>query len=101
MEDHDDRPVQRQILESLSNSRYHAENVLQVGIDALGRLRRQGDRLLHANENLTPIGGMTEQAHGMIGTIMGSLSSGRRLFYVLAVVTVLILFLVVRWKRSG
>jgi sirohydrochlorin ferrochelatase len=101
MEDEEAEPVQRRILEGLSNSRYYAENALQVGIEALGRLRKQGDRLLHADGNLTPIGGMTDQSEGMIGAIMSSLGSGRRLFYVLAGATVLILFFVIRWKRSG
>jgi hypothetical protein len=95
-----EQPLKRKIHESLAYSRNEASNAYQTGLEVLARIRDQGLRLSRSNEHLTPIVGMSAESNRFIGTIMNSLSSGRRLFLLLAIVTIIILYLTLRWKSS-
>jgi hypothetical protein len=93
-------PTARKVNESLRTSLSEATSSVELGVDVLTRLREQGGRLRHTNDRLTPISALSEQSGRVMSSIMSGMSSGRRLFYVLALVTVILLWLVIRWKSA-
>jgi hypothetical protein len=94
-------PLKRKIQASLDASRYELGNAYQAGVEVLTRIRAQAGILGRADEHLTPISGMSQESNRFIGTISKTLSSGRRLFFLLAVVAIIILWLVIRWKSKS
>lgn len=96
-----DEPLQRKIKESMDYSKQLVSETIDSGLEALARLRRQGSVLQHANDNLSPLASMTEESHSIVGRTMKELSSGRGLFFVGAIIIVVFIFLMLRWKHSG
>lgn len=95
-----EQPFQRKTQESIRHSKSLLHDTKDAGVAILEKIRNQGERLRHSNDRLTPIAGMSGEAGKLLNNIFGSLGSDRRLFVVLAVLTIIILFLVIRWKRS-
>ena len=95
-----DQPIQRKINESLAHSQANAENALNTGVEVLMRLRSQNEKLTHASDTISPLLSMAEASNKVIGNISGALSSGKLLFLFLAILTIVILFLVIRWKHA-
>ena len=96
-----EQPIQRKMQESVRQSRSLLEDTKQTGIAILEKIRSQGDALRGANDRLTPIATRASESGRLVDRVLSSLSSGRRLFAVLAFLTILILFLVIRWKHSS
>jgi hypothetical protein len=100
--DNEDRqqPVKRKIQESMNIARSEAQNALDLGFEVLTRIRQQGASLMRSDDLLTPIAGLSRQSGTLMGRIMSNMASGRWLFAVLALITIVILWLVIRWKSS-
>ena len=94
-------PLQRKIKESMDYSKQLVNETITSGVEALTRLRNQGSVLRHANDNLSPLSSMTDDSYGVINSTMKELASGRGLFFVGAIITIIIIFLMLRWKHSG
>ena len=82
-------------------SKQLVNETITSGVEALTRLRNQGSVLRHANDNLSPLSSMTDDSYGVINSTMKELASGRGLFFVGAIITIIIIFLMLRWKHSG
>jgi hypothetical protein len=95
-----ENPIARKTNESLRASLSEATNSVELGVDVLARLRDQGSRLRHTNDRLTPIAALSENSNRLMSSIMSSMTSGRRLFCVLATATVVLLLFVIRWKSK-
>jgi hypothetical protein len=93
-------PVKRKIQESMTTARSEAHNALELGFEVLGRIRQQGASLMRSNDLLTPIAGLSHESSSLMGRIISNTASGRWLFAILALITVVILWLVIRWKSS-
>ena len=95
-----EKPINRKIKESLASSQMQAEGALNQSVEVLMKLRQQNNRLSETSNTLSPLTSMSETSNKTMGNILSTLSSGKRLFFVLAAATVLILYLVLKWKHS-
>lgn len=95
-----EKPINRKIKESLASSQMQAEGALNQSVEVLMKLRQQNSRLTETSNTLSPLTSMSETSNKRMGDILSTLSSGKRLFLVLAAGTILILYLVLKWKHS-
>ena len=95
-----EQPIQRKVQESVRQSQSVLESTKDTGIAILEKLRSQGERLRGSHDRLTPIAARTADSGKLVDRVLSSLSSGRRLFFVLAFLTIFILFVVLKWKHS-
>lgn len=95
-----EKPINRKIKESLASSQMQAEGALNQSVEVLMKLRQQNSRLTETSNTLSPLTSMSETTNKRMGDILSTLSSGKRLFIVLAAGTILILYLVLKWKHS-
>jgi hypothetical protein len=101
MENEDlEQPVNRKVQESMTIARSEARSALELGVEVLTRIRQQGASLMCSDDLLTPIAGLSRQSSTMMGRIMSNMTSGRWLFSFLALLTIVILWFVIRWKSS-
>ena len=92
--------TKRKIKDGLQRSTQSATDALMTGVEALNRLRNQGKILGHANDNLNPLASSGEMSIELTKGILENIKSGKAMFFVCATVFVILLFLVIRWKRS-
>lgn len=97
---YDDQPMKRKIKEGLNMAQMEASNAASLGMETLAKIREQGSRFSKINDDLSPLASMSDESDSTMNMILRDLTSGKRLFYILAAVTVIVLFLVLRWKRS-
>jgi hypothetical protein len=90
----------RKVNESLRVSISTANESVDLGVQLVSKLRDQGHRLRQTSDRLLPISGLSEQSNRFMSLIMSAMNSGRRLFFFLAILTIIILWLVIRWKSS-
>lgn len=95
-----EKPINRKIKESLAASQMQADGALNQSVEVLMKLRQQNSRISGISDTLSPLTSMSEASNKKMGEILNTLSSGKRLFLVLAAGTVLILYLVLKWKHS-
>lgn len=93
-----EQPLHRKTQESIQHTQKVLADTKDAGFAILDKIRNQGSMLRASDDRLTPIFGMSGETGKLIKTIQGSMSSGRRLFAVLVVLTVLILYFVIKWK---
>lgn len=93
-------PINRKIKESLAQSQMQADNALNQSVEVLSRLRLQNSKLAKTSDTLSPLSAMSETSNQTMKNILGSLTSGKKLFLLLAAGTILILYVVLRWKHS-
>ena len=93
-------PINRKIKESLAQSQMQADNALNQSVEVLSRLRLQNSKLAKTSDTLSPLSAMSETSNQTMKDILGSLTSGKKLFLLLAAGTILILYVVLRWKHS-
>lgn len=96
----DTNTVKNRIKESLQSSQDMANNALDTGMEALRRLRGQGNTLSHANDLLNPLVDAGETSLGLQDTISKSLKSGRVFFFLCAIVFIILLYIVIKIKHS-
>lgn len=92
--------TKRKIREGLQRSTQNANDALMTGVEALNRLKRQGNVLSHANDNLNPLVTSGENSMGLTKGILQNLKSGRNMFFVCAVVFIILIYFVIKLKRS-
>lgn len=93
-------PINRKIKESLAQSQMQADNALNQSVEVLSRLRLQNSKLAKTSDTLSPLSALSETSNQTMKDILGSLTSGKKLFLLLAAGTILILYVVLRWKHS-
>ena len=92
--------TKRKIREGLQRSTQSASDALMTGIEALNRLKKQGNILDNANDRLNPLATSGETSLALSQDILASLKSGKIMFFICAVVFIILLYLVIRWKHS-
>ena len=92
--------TRRKINDGLQRSYENANAALMTGVETIGRLKQQFNHLSNANNNLNPLVSSGEMSLGISNEILKNLTSGRNMFIICAVVFVILIYLVIRWKHS-
>jgi len=92
--------MKRKINDGMKMSQRKANEALSTGVEALARLKAQGSKLSGTNDTLSPLFDSAERSQSISNVILSSMQSGKTMFYICAIVTIVIIFLVIRWKRS-
>ncbi|EAY01055.1 hypothetical protein TVAG_481250 [Trichomonas vaginalis G3] len=92
--------TKRKIREGMESSINSANGALATGLEALNRLKLQGQHLTNANDNLNPLLTSGEASMNLTHGILNNLGEARNMFIICAIVFIVLIFFVIRWKHS-
>lgn len=92
--------IKKKISDGLRFSHQKANDALSTGMEALNRLQNQGRSLTNSNDLLNPLYSSGDLSEKLSNQIFSNLTSSKKLFYSLSILTIIIIFFLLRWKKS-
>lgn len=92
--------TKRRIRDGMNASINSANGALATGLEALNRLKLQEKHLRNANDNLNPLATSGDASLSLSKGILRNLGEARTMFIICAIIFVVLLYLVIRWKHS-